>query len=93
MSAYWIAYVTVHDKEKYKKYQEKAKDIFKHYGAHFLARSELAVNLEGQNFQRHVIIQFKDMSTALECYHSPLYQAAKKYRDNSCTTMIQIIPY
>lgn len=91
MSAYWIAHVTVHDVNEYKHYQERAKNVFESYDAHFVVRSNVSESLEGSNFQRHVIIQFKDMDTALACYHSPLYQEAKKYRDNASTTMITIV--
>lgn len=92
MSAYWIAHVTVHEPEEYKKYQDIAKEVFANYQAKFIVRSESSENLEGPQYTRHVIIQFKNMDVALQCYHSPEYQKAKKHRENASNTMITIVP-
>lgn len=91
MSAYWIAHVTVLDPEKYKDYTDIAPLAFKKYGAQFLARGGKAKSLEGESFERHVVIRFDDMKTALECYHSPEYQAAKAKRDGHCRALISIV--
>ena len=50
---------------------------FSKYGAKFLARGGASEVLEGQEFERHVVIEFPDMETARECYFSPEYQLAK----------------
>ncbi|MGE9773816.1 DUF1330 domain-containing protein [Acinetobacter baumannii] len=77
MSAYWIAHVTIHDMEQYKQYMATAPQAFQKYGAKFLARGGASEVLEGQEFERHVVIEFPDMETARECYFSPEYQLAK----------------
>lgn len=92
MAAYWIAHVTVHDSEKYQAYMELAKEVFPRFGAKFIARSEEPINLEGETYARHVVILFKDQKTALECYHSPEYQNARKKRLEAAEVMVTIIP-
>jgi uncharacterized protein (DUF1330 family) len=91
MTAYWIAHVTVLDVDQYKGYTDAAPAAFRKFGAIFLARGGAFEVLEGEAFQRHVVIQFKDMQTALDCYHSPEYQAAKANRDGHCTAQITIV--
>jgi uncharacterized protein (DUF1330 family) len=91
MTAYWIAHVSVLDADKYKGYTELAPEAFKKYGAVFLARGGAFEVLEGEAFERHVVIQFKDRETALACYHSPEYQAAKAKRDGHCIAQISIV--
>ncbi|MCP3716775.1 DUF1330 domain-containing protein [Paraburkholderia sp. CNPSo 3281] len=91
MTAYWIAHVTVLDPVKYKDYTDIAPLAFKKFGAVFLARGGAAQVLEGESFARHVVIQFADMQTALDCYRSPEYQAAKAKRDGHCVAQITIV--
>jgi uncharacterized protein (DUF1330 family) len=91
MAAYWIAHVTVLDPEQYKGYIDIAPLAFKKFGAVFLARGGASTVLEGEPFERHVVIQFSDMQTALDCYHSPEYQAAKAKRDGHCKVQVSIV--
>ncbi|MFT4065448.1 DUF1330 domain-containing protein [Paraburkholderia sp.] len=91
MTAYWIAHVTVLDAVKYKDYTDIAPEAFRKFGAVFLARGGASEVLEGESFERHVVIRFKDMRTALGCYHSPEYQAAKTRRDGHCVAQITIV--
>lgn len=78
--AYWIAHVTVNDPERYKDYVAAAKPAFEKHGARFLARGGDHRALEGQDRARNVVIEFPSMQAALDCYHSPDYQAAKAIR-------------
>jgi len=91
MSAYWIAHVQVLDPAKYKDYTDLAPQAFKQFGAEFLARGGASQVLEGESFERHVVIRFPDMETALACYHSPEYQAAKAKRDGHCRAQVSIV--
>ncbi|OLL27394.1 hypothetical protein BTH42_32840 [Burkholderia sp. SRS-W-2-2016] len=91
MSAYWIAHVTVLDPQKYKGYTDLAPQAFSKYGAVFLARGGAFEALEGERFERHVVIQFKDLQTALDCYNSPEYRAAREKRDGHCRAQITIV--
>ncbi|MFW1806208.1 DUF1330 domain-containing protein, partial [Acinetobacter baumannii] len=80
MSAYWIAQDTIHDMEQYKQNMATAPQAFQKYGAKFLDRVGASEVLEGLEFVRHVLIEFRNMETARECYFSPEYQLAKSIR-------------
>jgi len=77
---YWIAHVDVRDPEGYKGYVAAAKPAFEKYGARFLARGGAFEATEGRGRARNVVIEFPSLATALECYNSPEYQAAKAIR-------------
>lgn len=89
--AYWIAFVTVTDPEAYGDYQQLAPAAFAKYGAEFLVRGGAADTLEGQKWQRHVVISFDSKEQALACYNSPEYQNAREHRSAACTANIVIV--
>lgn len=91
MPAYWIAHVTVTDPQAYKGYQALAPAAFAAYGARFLARGGAHETLEGQGFDRHVVIEFADLATARACYASPLYQNARARREGACEAQVIIV--
>ncbi len=91
MSAYWIAHVNIHDAEQYQHYIELASLAFKKYNARFIARGETATSLEGAKYAKHVVIEFPDYQTALDCYHSAEYQQAKQQRAAVADAMITIV--
>lgn len=77
---YWIARVDVRDPERYKDYVASAKPAFEKYGANFLARGGVYVEMEGKARARNVVIEFPSLQAAKDCYNSPEYQAAKAIR-------------
>jgi uncharacterized protein (DUF1330 family) len=79
--AYWIAHVDVTDPEAYKAYVAANAVAFAKYGARFLVRGGRHEVPEGASRARQVVIEFKDYDTALACYRSPEYQAAKALRE------------
>jgi len=79
--AYWIAHATVSDPEAYQKYREANAEAFAKYGARFLVRGGAQTVAEGTVRPRAVVIEFKDLATAQDCYNSPEYQRAKALRD------------
>jgi uncharacterized protein (DUF1330 family) len=90
---YWIAHVTIHDPEGYKKYIAANAAPLAAHGARFLVRSgqhEVAAGGITAG-QRHVVIEFDSYEQAKACYHSPAYQAAAKIRDQYSTVSILII--
>lgn len=91
MSAYWIAHVTIHDLEQYKQYMALAPLAFEKYGAKFIARGGESVYMEGPQYQRHVIIEFFDLTTAQACYHSEEYSKARTARQGCAEVMISIV--
>lgn len=77
---YWIGRVEVTDMEQYKAYIEANAAPFKEYGAKFLVRSGRFENPEGASRSRNVVIEFPSYQAALDCWHSPGYQAAIQHR-------------
>lgn len=77
---YWIASVDVTDPEGYKEYVAANAAAFSKYGARFLVRGGRFEVPEGSARSRNVVLEFKDYDTALTCYHSPEYAAAKAKR-------------
>ena len=91
MSAYWIAHVTVHDVNQYQKYMDLAPEAFKKFNARFLARGGQHFCLEGQPFEKHVIIQFESLTAAKNCYDSPEYALARQQRQGCCDVSVVIV--
>lgn len=77
---YWIGRVDVHDPAAYQKYIDLNGAAFLKYGAKFLIRGGDFKTVEGNSRSRNVVIEFPDYQTALDCYHSPEYAAAKAHR-------------
>ena len=74
---YWMAMVDVTDPDNYPKYIAANKAAFDKYDAKFLVRGGQGQVFEGPEASRLVVIEFESYQTALDCYHSPEYQAAK----------------
>ena len=77
---YWIARVDVADPEQYRKYVAANAVAYKKYGAKFIVRGGKFENPEGSSRARNVVIEFPSHQAALDCFHSPEYQAAMAYR-------------
>lgn len=78
--AYWIVRVSVKDAEQYPEYLAAARPAFETFGARFLVRGGRYEAMEGESRARNVVVEFEDYATALACYRSPAYQAAKTIR-------------
>ncbi|MER8825129.1 DUF1330 domain-containing protein [Mesorhizobium sp. M0938] len=77
---YWMAMVDVRDPEIYKQYIEANAAAFAKYGAKFAVRAGRHANPEGPTGNRHVLVEFESYDKAIECYESPEYQEALKFR-------------
>jgi uncharacterized protein (DUF1330 family) len=77
---YWMAMVDVTDEANYPQYIAANKAAFDKYGAKFLVRGGRGEVIEGEAANRLVFIEFDSYQTALDCFHSPEYQAALKLR-------------
>jgi uncharacterized protein (DUF1330 family) len=77
---YWIARVDVTDTEGYQQYVAANAAAFRKFGARFLVRGGRFEAPEGVARSRNVVLEFKDYETAVACYHSPEYLAAKALR-------------
>lgn len=79
--AYWIVRVTVRNEDGYPAYLAAAKPAFEKFGARFVVRGGHFEAQEGTARERNVVVEFQDYETALACYRSPEYQAAKAIRN------------
>ena len=77
---YWMAMVDITDPAGYPQYIAANKAAFDKYGARFLVRGGQGEVFEGPAATRLVVIEFETYQQALDCYHSPEYQAALKLR-------------
>ena len=88
---YWIGRMDVADIDTYKTYVAANAAPFAEYGARFLVRGGQFESVEGDARARNVVIEFPSYEAALECYHSPSYQAAKALRDPVATGELVIV--
>jgi uncharacterized protein (DUF1330 family) len=88
---YWMAMVDVTDPENYPRYIAANKAAFDKYGAKFLVRGGRGEVLEGPPASRLVMIEFDSYQTALDCFHSPEYQAALALRRRFSTAHLAIV--
>jgi len=77
---YWIVSADIHDVEQYRAYVRANAEPLRRHGARFLVRGGAFENPEGSARSRHVVIEFPSYQAALDCWHSPEYQAALAIR-------------
>jgi uncharacterized protein (DUF1330 family) len=78
--AFWIVRVSVRDQERYPDYLAAARPAFEKFGARFVVRGGAFETMEGNARDRNVVVEFADRETAMACYRSHEYQAAKAVR-------------
>jgi uncharacterized protein (DUF1330 family) len=88
---YWIGHVDVADPEAYKGYMTADVAAFGKFGGRFLVRGGGREVPEGKVRARTVVLEFPGYDTALACYRSPDYQAAKRLRDASAVADLVIV--
>ncbi|MDP5220601.1 DUF1330 domain-containing protein [Ruegeria sp. 2205SS24-7] len=77
---YWIVRVSVHNSDEYPEYLAAAREAFERFDAKFHVRGGRYVAPEGASRDRNVVVEFKDFDTALACYDSLEYRAARAIR-------------
>ena len=88
---YWIGRLDINDPEQYKLYVAANALPLQKYGARFLARAGQFENPEGGSRTRNVVLEFPSYQAAVECWHSPEYQAAIKLRERVSTNDLVIV--
>lgn len=88
---YWMVHVEVDDAASFNAYVAAVADVFKKYGAHFLARAGQFEAVEGTARSRNTILEFPSYQAATDCWHSPEYQAVKALRENAGRIDITIV--
>ncbi len=88
---YWIGRLDINDPEQYKLYVAANALPLQKYGARFLVRAGQFENPEGGSRTRNVVLEFPSYQAALDCWHSPEYQAAIKLRERVSTSDLVIV--
>jgi uncharacterized protein (DUF1330 family) len=88
---YWIARVDVTDPDGYQAYIKANAAAFSKFGARFIIRGGQFEAPEGTPRTRNIVLEFADYATAVACYQSPEYQAAKALRIDKSVGDIVII--
>ena len=77
---YWIEHIDVIDLAGYNAYIAAALPLIGKFGGRFLVRGGNNEKPEGAIRSRSVVIEFPSYEAALDCYHSPDYEAAAAHR-------------
>lgn len=88
---YIIGHITVKDPEAYKEYVERDTPILHRLGGRFVVRGGTSEMLEGEAYQRHVVIEFPSYAEALAAYHDPDYQEVAKIRQRTADSTILVV--
>jgi uncharacterized protein (DUF1330 family) len=88
---YWVVRVDVTDPDGYQEYVKANAAAFHKFGARFLVRGGQFEAPEGTPRTRNVVLEFVDYATAVACYQSPEYQAAKALRIGKSVADVIII--
>jgi uncharacterized protein (DUF1330 family) len=88
---YWIPQIDVSNPEGYKAYMAATPLAHEKYRGTALVRGGKMEVVEGRVRSRAVLREFPDYLTALACYRSPGYQAAKKLREGKGTLDLAVV--
>jgi uncharacterized protein (DUF1330 family) len=88
---YIIGHITVRDPEDYKEYIERDTPILEGLGAKFIVRGGQSEIVEGETFERHVVIEFESYEAAKRAYHDPDYQVVAEIRRRSADSTILLV--
>lgn len=91
MKGYWLTLCHVTDSELYNKYIKLAGPAIEKYGGKFLARGGQQTKLEGESFERTVLIEFPSIDAAEEAYHSEEYKEALEFSSKSSVRHVVIV--
>jgi len=91
MKAYWVVRGNILNQEEYSKYIDLAGPTVHKHNGEFLVRGGQQIELEGEGFERTVLIEFNSFDEALSCYNSNEYQDALNYVKNSAKRLVTIV--
>jgi uncharacterized protein (DUF1330 family) len=89
---YIIGHVTITgDPADYQPYRAKNDEIFPRHGGRFLVRGGQSRYLEGEGYERHVIVEFPSYEAALAAYNDPDYRENLKIRQAVANGQIIVV--
>ena len=81
MTAYLVAQLNIHDRERYAEYGDGFMEILTKYNGKLAAVDENTETLEGDwDFTRTVLLEFPSEAAAKSWYHSEEYQQLAQHR-------------
>ena len=91
MKAYWVVRGNILNQDEYAKYIDLAGPIIDKHNGKFLVRGGQQIEVEGEGFDRTVLIEFNSFDEALFCYNSDEYQEALIHVKNSANRLVTIV--
>lgn len=91
MKAYWVVRGNILNQDEYAKYVELTGPIVRKHNGKFLARGGQQIEVEGEGFERTVLIEFNCFDEAVFCYNSDEYQEALIHVRHSANRLVTIV--
>ena len=91
MKAYWIVRCHVFEPGEFANYVELAGPIITKFNGTFLTRGGRQIELEGEGYERTVLIEFNSMDEAKSCYESDDYKQALGFIKKSAGRLVVIV--
>lgn len=88
---YWVAMVNITDPDRYTEYTKNTPPALQKYNANALVRGGQSVAVEGESFERVVVLEFPSYQDALDCYNSPEYQSARVIQEGAAVRNITVV--
>ena len=88
---YWLIRVDIIQPEIFMDYASSTGPVLSAFGGRFLVRAGRSQCVEGEARSRNSVIEFPSYQAALDCYHSPEYQALVQKRTGACDMDILVI--
>ena len=88
---YWIAAITIREPDGYPAYQAAVREALAAYGGRYLVRGGRARIEEGAPRPRTVVVEFPEYATAIACYRSAEFAAARALRQKIADTDFSIV--
>lgn len=91
MAAYLIAEIALTNPQAYEAYKPLAAAAIAKFGGRYLVRGGNTETLEGQSWNRIVILEFPSMDQARIFYNSPDYQAVLPLRRDNAVSRVTLV--
>ena len=91
MKAYWVVRGNILNPEEYSKYIALAGPIIRKFNGKFIVRGGKQIEVEGEGYQRTVVIAFSSFEETQLCYNSDEYQEALIYVKSSAKRLVTIV--
>ena len=91
MNAYWMVRCHVTNTEIYSDYIQLAGPAIEKHGGRFLVRGGKQIEVEGDGYERTVLVEFDSLEQAKACYQSEEYQAAYKVQEKAADRLVVLV--